>query len=105
MKNKIIAFNFPEKMHAELKARLLYDGIPMTKFIRHYVESYLRKDSCVLSFIDDYKKKNKILNKKRREKNLKLIEKGKEIETMFNLSKEDVTEIYDILDDNLEIKI
>ena len=92
-------------MHTELKARLLYDGIPMTKFIRHYVESYLRKDSCVLSFINDYKKKNKTLNKKRRKENLKLVEKGKEIETMFNLSKEDITEIYDILDDNLEIKI
>jgi len=105
VKNKIIAFNFPEKMHTELKARLLYDGIPMTKFIRHYVESYLRKDSCVLSFINDYKKKNKTLNKKRRKENLKLVEKGKEIETMFNLSKEDITEIYDILDDNLEIKI
>ena len=59
-KYKVIGYKFPVKLHAELKARLFYDEISMTKFIRSYVEAYLNKDSLVLEFINQYKEQEKI---------------------------------------------
>ena len=99
-KYKVIGYKFPVKLHAELKARLFYDEIPMTKFIRSYVEAYLNKDSLVLEFINQYKEQEKIQNKKKRSENKKLIEKGEKIESLFNLSKEEIEDIYDVITDN-----
>ena len=99
-KYKVIGYKFPVKLHAELKARLFYDEIPMTKFIRSYVEAYLNKDSLVLEFINQYKEQEKIQNKKKRNENKKLIEKGEKIESLFNLSKEEVENIYDVIADD-----
>jgi len=99
-KYKVIGYKFPVKLHAELKARLFYDEIPMTKFIRSYVEAYLNKDSLVLEFINQYKEQEKIQNKKKRNENKKLIEKGEKIESLFNLSKEEIEDIYDVITDN-----
>ena len=98
---KTIGYKFPVKLHAELKARLFYDEIPMTKFIRSYVEAYLNKDSLVLEFINQYKEQEKIQNKKKRNKNKKLIERGKKIESLFNLSEEDIADIYDVITDDI----
>ena len=100
-KYKVIGYKFPVKLHAELKARLFYDEIPMTKFIRSYVEAYLNKDSLVLEFINQYKEQEKIQNKKKRKENKKLIEKGEKIESLFNLSKEDIADIYDVITDDI----
>jgi len=100
-KYKVIGYKFPVKLHAELKARLFYDEIPMTKFIRSYVEAYLNKDSLVLEFINQYKEQEKIQNKKKRNENKKLIEKGEKIESLFNLSKEEIEDIYDVITDDI----
>ena len=98
---KPIVFNFPAKMHAELKARLLYDEMSMAKFIRSYVQAYLENDFLILEFINQCKEKNNIQNKQKRQKNIKLIEKGKEIENVFNLTGEEVNELYDILEEEM----
>ena len=99
---KLIGFKIPIRMHIELKARLFYDEIPMTKFVRSYIEAYLSGDPLVLEFVDQHKRKNNIQNKKKIEKNAKLLQKGKEVEKLFNLTSEEVEDIYDILEDKLE---
>tara|TARA_R100000808_G_C2082513_1_gene105887 strand:+ start:378 stop:701 length:324 start_codon:yes stop_codon:yes gene_type:complete len=100
---KAVAFYFPAKMHAELKARLLYDEVPMTKFIRSYAEAYLNKDPLIIEFINKIKEKHNIQNKEKRKKNNKLLKKGRELEKRFNLSSEEVNEIYDILENEIEV--
>ena len=100
-KTKIVAFKFPVKMHAELKARLLYDEIYMTKFIRHCIESYLGKDPLMLDFIDVYKKNNNVQNKMKRKKNKVLIQKGSDVEELFNLTESEVDDIFDILEEGI----
>ena len=98
---KVIAFSFPVKTHADLKARLLYDGIPMTKFIRHCIQSYLDKDKDMLDFLDKYKVDNRIQNKRKRTTNRKLIDKGEKITELFNLSGDEIDDIYDILEEEI----
>ena len=95
---KLIGFYVPVKMHAELKARLFYDDMPMTKFIRTYIEEYLNKNPLALEFVDLIKEKNSIQNKKKRAKNFKLIEKGREVESLFNLSGKEIEDIYDVIE-------
>ena len=99
---KLIGFKIPIRMHIELKARLFYDEIPMTRFVRSYIEAYLNNDPLVLKFVDQYKRENSIQNKKKIEKSAKLLQKGKEVEKLFNLTSEEVEDIYDILEDKLE---
>ena len=53
--HKEISFRIPAKLHADLKARLFYDQLPMTKFIRIYIKEYLNKNSLILEFIDTIK--------------------------------------------------
>jgi len=100
---KVIGYKFPVKLHAELKARLKYDEIPMTKFIRSYVLAYLAYDPIVLEFIKDFKEKNSIQNKLKREETIKFIEKGKELKNIFNLEQNEIDNIYDILESDIEV--
>jgi len=95
---KIIGFKVPIRLHAELKTRLFYDDMPMTKFIRVYIEEYLNKNPVVLEFVDFIKEKETIQNKKKRNKNFRLIEKGREVEALFNLSGEEIEDIYDVIE-------
>ena len=95
---KIIGFKVPIRLHAELKTRLFYDDMPMTKFIRVYIEEYLNKNPAVLEFVDFIKEKETIQNKKKRNKNFRLIEKGREVEELFNLSGEEIEDIYDVIE-------
>ena len=99
---KTIAFQFPEKLHVELKARLFYDEVPLTKFIRAYIEAYLGKDQIILDFLEKYKEENSIQNKKKREKTRKLISAGNKIKNTFVFSEEEVENIYDVLEDELD---
>lgn len=85
-------------MHAELKARLFYDDLPMTKFIRTYIEEYLNKNPLTLEFVDLIKQKHSIQNQKKRNKSIKLIEKGKQVESLFNLTGEEINDIYDVIE-------
>tara|TARA_R110002153_G_scaffold161138_1_gene313560 strand:- start:105 stop:434 length:330 start_codon:yes stop_codon:yes gene_type:complete len=95
---KIIGFKVPIRLHTELKTRLFYDNMPMTKFIRVYIEEYLNKNPAVLEFVDFIKEKETIQNKKKRNKNFRLIEKGREVEELFNLSGEEIEDIYDVIE-------
>ena len=72
--------------------------MPMTKFIRTYIEEYLNKNPLALEFVDLIKEKNSIQNKKKRAKSFKLIEKGRQIETLFNLSGNEIEDVYDVIE-------
>jgi len=100
---KLIAFKVPIRVHTELKVRLFYDEVPMTKFIRSYIEAYLSRDPLIIGFIKEYKRKNNIQNKAKIEKSEKLIEKGVESEKLFNLTNKEIKDVYDILEQELEV--
>ena len=99
---KNVVFLFPSKLHADFRARLVYDEIPLTKFIHHCVLSYLDNDPLILELLNKYKEKNGVQNKAKRRKNLQLIEKGAKIEGTFNLNNEEIDDIYDILESEME---
>jgi hypothetical protein len=94
---KTIAFKIPIKMHAEFKARLVYDHVSMTKFIRSCIKYYLQKDPIMLDFISKLQESESIHNKTKRNYSKKLLKNGKRTETLFNLSDEEIENIYDVI--------
>ena len=95
---KEVYYTIPAKMHAELKIRLLYDEISITKFIRNFIEGYINNDENISIFVEKYKQQREIQNKAKRAKNTKLIKKGKALSKQFNLAKEEIEDIYDVLE-------
>ena len=99
MKNKTVCYELPEKLHVDFRSRLQYDGIPITHFMRYIIKSYVGKSVHMLNLIDDYKKQNKTLNKKRRSQARKMIVDGDKIVEKFTLTGGDIDNIYDLLED------
>ena len=100
--NKTVCYEIAEKLHVDFKARLQYDGIPVTHFMRYMIECYINKNDDLLKVIDKYKEEKKILNKRRRQNVLKRIAKGKKVVESFNLSNDEVKDVYDILEQKIE---
>ena len=99
MKYKEIIFLVHEKVHADLKVRLIYDKIPMTKFVRTCAMAYLNNDKRIVQLINEQKEKDKIDNKQKRAANIKLAAKGEELSKTFGLTEEDVKDLYDVIED------
>ena len=102
---KTVEYKFPVKLHAEFKARLKYDEIYMSRFIRACVEAYLEKDPLIMKFVENFKERNNIQNKRIRKKTLKLVERGAEKKKLFNLEKKEIKEIYDILESDIKVDL
>jgi len=98
MKYKEIIFLIPEKLHADFKIRLMYDKMAMTKFVKTCLNYYLDNDVRIIEIINEQKEKDNKDNKKKRQDNIKLIKKGKELARKFGLTEEDVSELYDVLE-------
>ena len=97
-----MCFRIPEKIHVELKNRLLYDNIYITNFVRYMIEAYIKNNEHSIKLIDEYKKNHKLLSKIRRKKSLRKIEKGKAIVKDYEFSNKEINDIYDILEDGID---
>ncbi len=98
MRKKKIIFQDLESKHATLKVRLRHDGVRQGEFFSFLVDKYINNDKRIISIMSELREKKKTLSKKRRKINTNDIEKGKELEQLFNLSEEQKNEIYDILE-------
>lgn len=98
---KKICFDSHDKLHADLKIRLHYDGIKIREFFNGVVQAYLDKNSHMISLIEEIKE-NKSISKTRRKK-VKLANlKEKETINKFALSEGEIENIFDILEKELD---
>jgi|TARA_S200002703_G_scaffold136720_1_gene126200 hypothetical protein len=96
---KKIVFYDTDKRHAELKIRLKHDRLTQAEFFRTLMTGYLDKDENVLAFLDKYILKNGKQSSAKLSKNRELIEKGKELESKFALTEDEIEDIFDVLAD------
>ena len=100
-KLKRIALHFPEKTQIDFLIRLRYDDFKgQTDFFREVIYAYLNNDPHILDFVESIKAKKSIQNKKRNKQNRKLINDGQQILKEFALDKEEIENIFDILEEN-----
>jgi len=94
---KKFVFYDEDHVHAKLRVKFIEDGIKQATFFQELIRAYIDDDPNIRKWIDNNPKckvSNRSLVKRKREQ--KLIEKQKE---EFNLDKNVVDEIFDILAD------
>ena len=100
--HSLLSFILDDSLHKNLKIRLFYDEIKtQSEFFRYCVESYLGQNPLFMEFLDDYKINKKVQSKKRTNGSRKLREKGEKLLGDLALTKEDVENIFDILEEDL----
>jgi len=95
--HKKINFVIEVKKHVDLRIRLRHDDLSQVRFFKAMVDGYLENNELILQYINGYKEENNIQSIKKREKSMKLIEKGKEELDKFVFSDKELEDIFDII--------
>lgn len=94
---KQICFESNDKLHADLKIRLHHDGLKIKEFFNRTVEAYVEGNENILAFVEELKKEKSVSKTKRNKMN-KARQKQKETIKQFGLDKDDIENIFDILE-------
>ena len=94
---KKIVFQDSDKRHAELIIRLRHDGITQVNFFQCMITGYLEKDKRIIDYITSVKENLAKQGKQKIIKTKALIDKGYELEDMFNLTDEEKEKIFDMI--------
>ena len=101
-KTSAVTILIPHDKYVQFKARLVYDKIRVSSFMRSIIKMYLENDEQFTMIMSKIKEEKSIDTKKKREKNINLIKKSNEISALFNLNNEEVRDLYDILEEEDE---
>lgn len=101
--HKKINFAIEVKKHVDLRIRLRHDDLSQVRFFKAMVDGYLANNELILEYISGYKEENNIQSIKKREKSMKLIEKGKEELDKFIFSEKELEDIFDIINTGEDI--
>ena len=101
--HKKINFAIEVKKHVDLRIRLRDDDLSQVRFFKAMVDGYLENNELILQYINGYKEKNNIQSIKKREKSMKLIEKGKEELDKFIFSDKELEDIFDTIETGEDI--
>ena len=91
---KQICFESTAKFHADLKIRLHHDEIKIKEFFNKMVQGYLEKNENLMAFVEEIKQ----TSQKRRNKIKKSRAKERNTNREFGLDKNDIENIFDILE-------
>jgi hypothetical protein len=95
---KKVVFYDTDKRHAELKISLHHDGLTQSEFFRSLVSGYIEKDENIFNFIERIKD-TKSRGADKRKKTRRLYEKAKDTKNKFALDKEDIENIFDLIEE------
>ena len=92
-----LSFRMPTAKAAQLVTKLRYDQTNGAKFLRTVVDAYLDDNDEFMKWWFEYKK---TINypKIRLKGRIKLIKEGKELEKDFALNKDEIENIFDLLE-------
>ena len=99
---KQICFESTDKLHADLKIRLHYDEIKIKEFFNKMVKAYINKDENITAFIEKLKEQ-KSISKTKRQKVKLMNKKEKETIKKFALDKNEIENIFDILEKEADL--
>ncbi len=99
---KRVVINLNDYEHGEFTNSLRYENVGHpAKLLRFFIESYLAGDADTRKVVENYKHKNKIPGRAKKEYILKQEKLAKNTEILYNLADGDIEDIYDILDETL----
>jgi len=91
--SKRIIFTDTDHRHAQLSLKLKDDGLTQAKFFRTLITGYLSDDEGIRDYIVNAGD----LSKQRKQRNIKLRERGKEITKDLGLSSDQIENIFDLI--------
>ena len=94
---KKICFESTDKLHADLKIRLHYDDLRIREFFIDVVTGYVDRNEHILDFIEELKKR-KAMSNPRRNKIKRARLKEEETIKQFGLNKNEIENIFDIIE-------
>jgi hypothetical protein len=95
-RDKKVIFYINEDLHARLRAQLYYDRLSQSKFINKIITAYLDNNPHIRSFLNDIKIEKQ--TKKSKKNIIKDFKERQQIIDDFALDKEEVENIFDILE-------
>ena len=98
---KKVVFEETDHQHAKFIIRLRHSSISQVDFFRAIVDGFVKNDDRVCSYIDEYTKEQKMMNTQRIEKSKMLKNSGQQKIENFALSKKDIEDIFDTLEEEL----
>ena len=101
MSEKRVIFNMPEKTYADFRIRLRHDGLKQYQFFNWVVEKYLTHDVDMLNTVGSLKSLIAAQGKAKIRKTRKLLDEGNDMQRNFNLNKDEVSDLYDIIEGDL----
>ena len=93
--SKRIVFTENDHRHAKLIVRLKHDNMKQSFFFRTLITGYLNNDERIVSFFNDFKP----MSKTRKQKSKKLISEGKQAMENFGFSEKELSNIFDIIEE------
>ena len=91
--NKRIIFTDTDHRHAQLTLKLKTDGMTQAKFFRSLITGYLSDDDRIRDYIVD----TGDLSKQKKQRNIKLREKGKQATQDLGLSNDQLVNFFDLI--------
>ena len=95
---KKISFIDKDKNHADLVIRLKHDGLTMSKFFRALIKGYIEQDYAIIDFIERFKVSSGSQSQKQNKIIKDIQKKGDVIKKKFALNRDEVEDIFDILE-------
>lgn len=100
--NKKVVFWENDKVHADLKVKIHYDGITQSDFFRGCVRAYLEEEGSFMAFLGELKEQRSKLSKSVRKIANKEQQKAQDQREKFGLSGRELENIFDILEKEYE---
>ena len=98
----LVRFFLHPRLHEDLKIRMHYDSFKnQSEFFRACTIAYLEKNDKFMEFIDFYKEDQKLQSKANIRKSIKLREEGKDLMKKLGITKEDVENIFDLIEEEM----
>ena len=96
-KKKKICFEAFEHDYANLRIRLRYDKISQVEFFNLMIATYLSKNFSLLSLVEEYKTKNRLMGRRRAQESVKDTQRGFDILDDLGITPADREHLFDLI--------
>lgn len=94
---KQLCFTCTNKSHADLKIRLMYDGLSQGALLRILIHGYIQQDENIMTFVDNFKERYGIQKRNHIKKSKNLLTAGRQTASDFALDAEELESIFDLI--------
>mgnify|MGYP003974724319 CR=1 FL=1 len=96
---KKFMFYDTEKRQANLRIKVMHDGMTQSTFFRVIISGYLENDENILNYLNNFQEKHKMRGKHKIKKVRKLIDEGEELKKKFSIDDNDIEDIFDLVEE------